>query len=514
MMYYPTPKQMKTIEANSQKSGLSCFELMERAGDAIAMQIISIGMELSLSSGTVFICGSGNNGGDGFAAARLVAQIGFPVTVIMVCGDPSTELATREYCDLSMFRNVKVINIKDDAETAKKIMSEAAIIVDAVFGTGFHGNLPQSVKECFEWAEQCSAVKIAADVPSGGSCLNGTVADGTLRCNYTLAFGYKKIGMLMRPLSEYCGEIIASDIGFTDKCLEGIDYIPELFDLQSAVSLLPKRDKNSYKGNFGKLLNIAGCSRMSGAALLSSRAALRSGAGLVTLASTDTVINRISSSIPEATYIPLSADADGAIAGKNAAKITEECKNKTAVSVGCGLSVTEGTKSLVKNIIKEAECPIILDADGINCVSDNIDIIRNAKKELVVTPHAAELARLSGVSVSEAAGDRLTAAVNLAREYGVTVAAKGMPTFVAGNGKAYVIPAGNPGLSRGGSGDVLTGIIAAFRAQGLSAVDAAALGVFIHGAAADIAAENLSETGMLPSDVIESLPFVFRKENR
>ena len=164
-------------------------------------------------------------------------------------------------------------------------------------------------------------------------------------------------------------------------------------------------------------------------------------------------------------------------------------------------------------MIEEAACPIILDADGINCIADNIDIIRNAKEELIVTPHAGELARLSGLTVSEAVSDRLTAAVNFSRKYGVTVAAKGVPNFVAGSGRAYIIPAGNPGLSRGGSGDVLAGIIASFRAQGLSAVDAAALGVFVHGAAADIAAEELSETGMLPSDVTERLPFVFRKQN-
>lgn len=513
-MIYPTPKQMKTIEANSEKNGLPCRELMERAGDALAMQICSIGLELSLSSGTVFICGNGNNGGDGFVAARLVAEIGFPVTIALVCGDPSTELAMAEYCELDSFNNIEVLSIEDNAEKLKKIMSEAAVIVDAVFGTGFHGFLPKQVKECFAMAEQSSAVRIAADVPSGGDCLNGTVAEGTFKANFTFAFGYKKIGMLMQPLSDYCGEIVSADIGFTESCLEGIDYLPELFNEKAAAKLIPQRKKNSYKGDYGKLLNISGCTEMSGAAFLSTKAALRSGVGLVTLASVEKVIDRIGSIIPEATYLPLGADVSGAISEKSADKLLEKCKNKTAALIGCGLSVTEGTKALVKKLIEEAACPIILDADGINCIADNIDIIRNAKEELIVTPHAGELARLSGLSVSEAASDRLTAAVNLSREYGVTVVAKGVPNFVAGEGKAYIIPAGNPGLSRRGSGDVLAGIIAAFRAQGLSAADSAALGVFIHGAAADIAAEELSETGMLPSDVIDRLPFVFKKQNR
>lgn len=513
-MFYPTPKQMKTIEANSEKNGLPCRELMERAGDAIAMQICSIGLELSLSSGTVFICGSGNNGGDGFVAARLIAEIGFPVTVALVCGDPSTELAAEAFCELGGQSGVEVLNIEDNAEKLKKIMSEAAVIVDAVFGTGFHGFLPKQVKDCFAVAEKCSAVKIAADVPSGGDCLNGTVAEGALRASFTLALGYKKIGMLMQPLSDYCGDVVRTDIGFTDKCLDGIDYLPELFDERAAEELIPRRKKNSYKGDYGKLLNVSGCAEMSGAAFLSTKAALRSGVGLVTLASVEKVIDRIGSTIPEATYLPLEADKSGAVSERSADAILEKCQNRTAAMIGCGLSITNGTKALVKKLIKEAACPLILDADGINCIADNIDIIRDAKEELIVTPHAGELARLSGLTVAETASDRLTAAVNLAREYGVTVVAKGVPNFVAGSGRAYIIPAGNPGLSRGGSGDVLAGIIAAFRAQGLSAVDSAALGVFIHGAAADIAAEELSETGMLPSDVIERLSFVFKKQNR
>ncbi|MBD5138326.1 MAG: NAD(P)H-hydrate dehydratase [Ruminococcus sp.] len=513
-MFYPTPKQMKTIEANSEKDGLSCRELMERAGDAIAMQICSIGLELSLSSGTVFICGSGNNAGDAFVAARLLAQIGFPVTIVLVCGDPSTEMAMAEYCELSEYGNVEVLNAEDNSKKLKKIMSEAAVIVDAVYGTGFHGFLPKKVKDCLAMAERSSAIKIAADMPSGGDSLNGTVAEGAIKADFTLAFGYKKIGMLIQPLSDYCGEIITSDIGLTEKCLDGIEYLPELLEDEAASELIPKRKKNSYKGDFGKLLNVSGCAEMSGAAFLSTKAALRSGVGLVTLASVGKVIDRIGSAIPEATYLPLTAGNNGEISEKNADKILERCANKTALLIGCGLSATKDTKALVQKLVKEAACPIILDADGINCIADNIDIIRNAKAEVIVTPHTGELARLSGITVSEAASDRLTAAVNISRDSGAVVVAKGVPNFVAGEGRAYIIPAGNPGLSRGGSGDVLAGIIAAFRAQGLSAVDSAALGVLIHGEAADIAAEELSETGMLPSDVIERLPFVFKKRNR
>lgn len=512
-MLYPTPKQMRTIEENSEKNGVSCKELMENAGGALTMLIYKIGQETDISSGVVFICGSGNNGGDGFVAARLLAESGVPVTAVLACGDPTTTLAGEAYCELSGVHGVDVLNLNDNIDKVFSRFASAAIIADCVFGTGFHGFLPPQIKACFSYAQRSPAIKIAADVPSGGDCLKGTVAEGTLKCDYTVTFGYKKIGMLMSPLEDFCGEINIAEIGFSEKCTRGIELLPTLFDGKSAAELFPERAKNSHKGNFGRVLNIAGSERMSGAALLSTRAALRSGAGLVTLAATEKVISRISSAVPEAMYLPVD-EAEGAISAKSCGTIIKECANKNVVSVGCGLSVAEDTKTLVEKIIKEFDGVIILDADGINCIADRIDLIRDSKAELIITPHAGELARLCGVSAEDAAADRLTLAVNLAREYGITVAAKGVPTFVVSKGKALVIPAGNPGLSRGGSGDVLTGIIAAFAAQGLSPADAAAAGVYVHGAAADIAAEKLSEMGMLPSDVIENLPLVFRKWNR
>jgi len=505
-MFYPTPKQMRTIEENSEKNGVSCRELMENAGGALTMLIYKIGQETDISSGIVFVCGSGNNGGDGFVSARLLAENGMNVTVVLACGDPSTELAALEYCELSGVHGVEVLNLNDNIDKVFSKFASAAVIVDCVFGTGFHGFLPPQIKACFSFAQRSPAIKIAADVPSGGDCLKGTVEEGTLKCNYTVTFGCKKIGMLSEPLAEYCGEIIVGEIGLPAKAAAGIELLPTLFEEKDAAALFPKRAKNSHKGDFGRVLNVAGSSGMSGAAALSTKAALRSGAGLVTLASSETVISRIASSMPEAMYLVIDKpDADA---------VLKECENKNAVAVGCGLSVTDGTKKLVEKIIGNAACTVILDADGINCIADNIDIIKDKKAELIITPHAGELARLCGTTPEEASADRLTLAVNLSREYGVTVVAKGTPTIVVGKGKAYVIPAGNPGLSRGGSGDVLTGIISAFAAQGLEPVDAAAAGVFVHGTAADLAAEKLSETGMLPSDVIENLPFVFKKWNR
>ncbi len=513
-MFYPTPKQMKTIEENSDKNGVSYRDLMKNAGGALTMLVYKISEDRDLSSGVVFICGSGNNGGDGFVSAKEIAESGIPVTVVLACGDPSTELSAEAYCELSGVNGAEVLNLNDNIDKVFERFKNASVIVDAVFGTGFHGFLPPQIKACFSYAQRCSAVIIAVDVPSGGDCLNGQVSEGTLKCAYTVTFGYTKIGMLAKPLADHCGEIITADIGLNDKCCENIEYLPTLLDSKYVMNIFSKRDKFSHKGDFGKLLNIAGSARYSGAAALSTEAALRSGAGLVTLAASERVITRIASLISEATYLPLSDDKEGSYTESNASAIAKECAGKTAVAIGCGLTVTAGTTAIVKKAVKAAACPVILDADGINCAVDNINIFKDAKNKLIITPHAGELARLTGVSPEEAAADRLTLAVNLAREYGIIVVAKGVPTIVAGGGKAYVIHAGNPGLARGGSGDVLTGIIAALCAQGIEPLDAAAAGVMIHGAAADLAADELSEMGMLPSDVIKKLHFVFRNWNR
>ena len=226
------------------------------------------------------------------------------------------------------------------------------------------------------------------------------------------------------------------------------------------------------------------------------------------------VTDRLAPFVFEATFLPLDAARDGSVSAKSANVLINELKNATAVSVGSGLSHTKDTEEIVKTIIENTDCPVIIDADGINCVCSCIDIIRNTKGRLILTPHYGELKRLYAAAFDTDYPDRLTMAVKLAREFDVVVAAKGVPTYIAGGGKLFICEAGNPGLAKGGSGDVLTGIIGAFAAQGLAPSDAASAGVLVHGKAADLARDSLSEAGMLPRDVIDELPYVFKAWNR
>ncbi len=511
-MYLVTPKQMKIIEKNANDGGVSYKSLMQNAGAQLAQFITEL--PIDLSKGIIFFCGNGNNGGDGFVAAKMLSQAGFPVTVVLMCGDPATEISGEAFLDLSG-ENAEVLFLNDNIEKIFSEISSAALIVDAVFGTGFHGELPPQIKACFSYAARTTSKKLAVDVPSGGNCLTGGIAENTLKCDYTVTFGYKKLGQEFSPLKEYCGEILVADIGIPKNAFSNIERPISKLEFSNMETIIPAREHNSHKGNFGRLVNISGSKKMPGACAMSTLAALRCGVGLCTIASAESVCSSLSSSIYETMYLPLKENENGEIAFSNAEKILAGCEKASAVIIGCGLGVSEDTKKLVEFLIQNLNAPIILDADGINCIASRIDIIKNAKAGIILTPHPGELARLLGISTEEVLKDRLGYAIKLSNELGATVVAKGVPTFIAAdNGFCFLSDTGNPGLSRGGSGDVLTGMIASFIAQGIPSSEAAAAGVFLHGMAADMAAENLSMQGMLPTDVIAHLPLLFKKMNR
>lgn len=514
-MIYTTPEQMKYIESISDDTALSYTQLMDNAALHVTQLISIIMNEIDISEGIVIICGHGNNGADGLTIAKNLTAYNIKITVVLADGDPSTEIAMFRYCELSDEKNVEVLSLNDNIKKVFRRFSSAAIIVDAVYGIGFNGgSLPPAIKACFDFAKRCNAIKIAVDIPSGANALDGTVDENIMKFDYTVTFGYEKTGMLLSPLRDYCGEIIVADIGFTEEMNEGIEYLTEAVTDKMVAEMFPERKSDSHKGDFGRLMNVSGSRCMSGAAALSTLAALRSGAGLVRLASTEKVIDRLASSIFEAIYLPLKEDKDGIISSKNIPDLLKAAETMTAVSIGSGLTVTESTKNIVTEMLKNIECPIILDADGINCLADNIDIIKNTKNKLIITPHKVELLRLIKASGIDSTYDRYSSAVALAKTYGIIVVAKGSPNFIVGEGKAYMCATGNPGLSKGGSGDVLTGIIAGFVAQGLNPLDAAIAGVYVHGLAADNVAAKTSKIGMLPYDVINELPFVFGKWNR
>lgn len=503
-----SPKQMQELERITDKKGLSYEELMGNAGNSLAEEIHKLGVTYDITNGIVFLCGKGNNGGDGFVSAKKLHGMGYDVTIALICGFPTTDIAIKALLNAT---NVKVV---DDISAVGKLCKNTSVVVDCVFGTGFHGKLHSSIALLFNQIPT-GTLKISADVPSGGNALTGTISENTFKADYTYTFGYMKLGMVQQPLLEYCGHTEIIDIGIVDVAENQFENNYFTTDKDTVKSYLPKRNALSHKGTYGNLLNVMGSVSMSGACAMSAKAALRSGCGLLTIATARTVVDRLSSSIFEPVYISLKQDSKGFITTQSLNILAENISKYSCVAIGCGLGVTTEIKELVKFLIKEVNCPIVLDADGINCICTRIDIIKDAKSSIILTPHPVEFARLIGCTVSEVMSDRVGYASSFAKKHNVIVLLKGSCTVIASPaGEVYINTTGNPGMSRGGSGDVLTGIIGALCAQKINPFHATIAGAYIHGLAGDIAAQRKSIMAMLPTDIIEFLPEVFLSMDR
>lgn len=316
--------------------------------------------------------------------------------------------------------------------------------------------------------------------------------------------------MTQYPLKEYCGQISCADIGIRQEYTENFDYIIRRANSFELKYIIPPKKSDSHKGNYGRLLIVCGSEKMPGACIMAAEAAARSGVGLLQIATVKAITPVIASCLPEAMLEPLESDENGFISVNNYDKIINAAEKATAVLIGCGLGVADGTRELVKKLLKNLNCPIILDADGINCISDSIDIIRQVKSSIILTPHPAEMGRICGKSAAEVQSDRLNTALNFSNEYNAIVVLKGAGTVIAEKNNVYVNQTGNPGMGKGGSGDVLSGITASLAAQGISAVNSCVLGTFIHGMAGDMAAENKSMQSMTAIDIISELPEAFK----
>jgi len=552
-----TPRQAAVIEDKSEKLGVTKRELMLNAGAKLAGLI----MECSArekgappeETNVVFLAGSGNNGGDCFVAAEKLIYKGYNVTVVNLVKAPKTELAKEMFAklpdkvkvvagyrsdnieaaieaaeldymtiqdkDVSSLRGKKeltpverlLIGEKQRMINVREAVVSADILVDGVFGTGFRGELQSDIKAIF--AIGTSAYRIALDIPSGGDAVKGTVSEGVFKADETLCLGFMKFGMAQYPLRKYCGKITVADIGIPAKAAdvsgEGRTYIR--LDRNSLAGFPPKRERDAHKGSFGSVLVIAGSSAMRGAAAFAVQGALRTGAGLVRLVSVEKCIDSVAVLAPEATYIETDCDDYGYMlfdSSKDA--ILEAMKKSDAVVIGPGMGVTNDTREIVRLVVQNAEIPVIVDADGINCIAEDIEIIMNRKSGLIITPHPGEMARLLHCDTKMINENRVTVAEKYAEKYGITVVLKGAGTLIADANHTAVNHTGNPGMSRGGSGDILAGMIGSVAAQGYSLFDAACAGVYVHGLAGDAAAEKLGQEAMLPRDIVASVSDAFR----
>ena len=494
-----TARGMRLLEAAAVEEGLDYRRLMENAGSAAARRIRTL--EGLIGRNAVVLCGSGNNGGDGFVVARKLAEENFAVTAVLLCGQPKSAQAREMYSRMEGL-GVSVLNLETEPYMAASAVREAQLVVDAVYGIGFRGDLPDYMRPLFR--------QVNADVPSGMDCDTGLCDPDALRAERTITFTAMKPGLLSAKASAFCGTVEVVGIGIDERLIDQFTSAQSIIDWDMVAPCFQPRPADSHKGTYGHLLSVCGSYGMAGAAVLAARAALRCGAGLVTAALPASVYPLAASSVPEALFLPLPETGDGRLAMAAREQLRERLPRCTAVLIGCGLGSGGQVPAVVEDILHSASCPVVLDADGINCVTQHIDIRKTTQVPLVLTPHPGEMARLLGCSIEQVQENRLETARRFAEEQQVILVLKGNKTVIAAPGQTLLVnTTGNPGMATGGSGDVLAGMIASFIAQGMDPYRAAMCGVHLHGLAGDAAAQRLSQHAMLPSDLLEELGGLF-----
>ena len=502
-----TASEMKEIEQKAGELGMSGERLMENAGAAAAAVLKkTIDPE---DKNCILFCGRGNNGGDGFVVARKLYEDGANVAVVLTDGEPRTEDAKSMF-DMVKMMGISVLRLEESFDQIAGLMDVVDIIVDGVYGTGFHGELDELHQKACALMNNAIAAVFSLDVPSGVDCDAAKAAEGAVQADFTIAFDHLKPCHILAPGKGNCGYVELCAIGIPQEAADGVKSHFHIPDEEMVFALLPQREPESHKGSYGRLLSVCGSENFVGAAVLSAMGAMRCGVGLIQLASTQTVCHIAASRLIECTYLPLVENSCGRVPAEAIGAILKRMKRSTAALVGCGLGCDEDTEQVVSALIRRANCPLVIDADGINAVAKNINILSEKRDAVILTPHPGEMARLVGKEIEDVERDRLSIARAFAQEHGVTLVLKGHNTLVAcPDGNVFYNTTGNAGLAKGGSGDVLAGMIAGFAAQGIKPELAAVLGVYLHGMAADACAKRLSQYAMQPSDILEDLCRIF-----
>jgi len=509
-----TPEQMKAIDACAINDyGIPGLVLMENAAMAVAREAQDM---LGGCMGRLIaaIAGRGNNGGDAFAAARLLHCKGADVRVYLVgsksgiSGDALINLCILERI------GIRIIELFDEKQFDAFCMDieKSQLILDGLFGTGLTREVSGIAATVIDRVNALRKPVLSIDIPSGIDGTNGTVKGAGIKAATTVTFCLPKIGLVLHPGCEYTGKLVVADIGIPPCAIGKQDICTELIDTAEVINMLPQRTENSNKGDYGRVFLVTGSAGMTGSGCLASMAALRSGTGLVYTGVPASLAHIYGSRLTEPIVLPLEDGGSGCLAAESISRILTHMKRMDAAAIGPGLTCTEHIKEIVEKIIKESTIPLVLDADALNAISGNTEILKGLSADAVVTPHPGEMARLTGLDIQDVQADRTGVSKRFAKEYGVTVVLKGSRTVVAQpDGHVFVNPAGNAGMATAGTGDVLTGIITGLLAQGAAVGDAAAAGVFLHGLAGDIAAEKLGMHSMLASDLLIHLPQAFRK---
>lgn len=486
MRFLPDGDSMKAADKDTiENLGIPSLELMERAARSC---IDSMKKEKLDFTDVLIVCGSGNNGGDGFAIARLLKEEGCAVTVFMA-GNPAHLSAECRY-QWKLFESIGG-SIRDHYPDGTY-----SLIIDAIFGVGLSREVTGHYREVIEWMNEASGTKVAVDIPSGISAGNGCVLGIAFRADYTVTFQVEKIGLIFYPGKEYAGKVTVTDIGISLRTMEknkNIAYLPEY------IRMLPDRPEDSNKGTYGRLLVIAGSKGMSGAAFLNAMAAYRMGAGLVQIYTEESNRIILQALLPEAiitTYTEFDKE-----------EVKRLLSHADAVCIGSGLSRSKTAKKILKTVLSNVEVACVIDADGLNLLAEHLKYTEYLTEgRFILTPHMKEMSRLTGLSVPEIRANRQQVLESLTEEWNVTCVLKDSRTLIGEAGKRTCVnTSGCQALAKGGSGDVLCGVIAGLLAQGISTFEAATLGTYIHGLSGETAAREKNRYSILARDLLENL---------
>jgi NAD(P)H-hydrate epimerase len=497
---------MRKIDEATIRDFIPGIELMENAGAGVTEELLGYFKPTKTTRITV-VCGKGNNGGDGFVIARLLKKKGHKVSVYLlgkageVKGDAAANLkrCTRAKIKVNEVTEKSLSRLEDE-------LLKAGIIVDAIFGTGFEGKPRGMSRDIIQFMNDCPAVKVAVDVPSGVNASTGD-AELAVDADLTVTMALPKLGHFLYPGKGYTGDLHVHDIGVPPEVVLRESLSTFVLGKSDIEEALPVKLPDAHKWSCGHMLAVCGSTGFTGAASLTSISAMRSGCGLVTLVTPRSLNSVMEIKLTEVMTLPVDETPDGSLSYRARKAILDFAAGADAVAMGPGLSRNADTVKLVRYLLPRLGVPTVLDADGLNAFAGKAAKLKGMDFPLVITPHVGEASRLFGVDKKKILSRPVEFARKAARDLGLVMVLKGAPTIIAGpEGDTYINPTGNQGLATAGSGDVLTGIIGGLLAQGADPLEAAASGVYIHGLLADLLLEEYGYFGFMAGELAETIP--------
>jgi NAD(P)H-hydrate epimerase len=507
-----TAAQMQSLDRQTIEGGhVPSLTLMERAGAGVVRQMEEAFGALVGKKVTI-LCGKGNNGGDGLVVARLLRRRRVRVSVLLLhAPDTLSRDAKVMYRRFTGQAGRTAVSVVSNAQQVMDRLRGSDVIVDALLGTGLSTPVAGLYQQAITAINETGRRVVAVDLPSGIHADTGSALGAAVNASLTVTFGLPKIGLYTGIGIDHTGSIRIVDIGIPASLVEAIESHLEVMTATSVRALLPSRRATSHKGTYGHAGIIAGSVGKTGAAALAAKAALRVGAGLVTVATPASVNDVLEAKLLEAMTMPMPETKARTLARSSLDRLLTFASSRTAVALGPGLTTHPETVDLVQTFVRQVDKPCVLDADALNALAGRASLLTECKIPPILTPHPGEMARLEAdLTAQTVNADRLGLAARFARERGVFLVLKGARTVVARpDGQVAVCPTGNPGMATAGTGDVLTGMIAGLLAQGLSQWDAACAAVYLHGLAGDLAAEALGQAAMTAGDLLNHLPQAF-----